>query len=143
MLRAVNINETYACVEKAKDELIACSLQMTEASRWARHRLGLLGLLKYWHLRKAKQHLGAAKQHLVESKAQVTTLANPAIGPDKARMAADVVLDGAFDFVIEMRISEEVDTALLEVNQFLEDVGAVLAKLRNAGAKPTFAAAAS
>jgi len=137
----MSLHDTYARVEKAKDALVACSLELTSASRWARHRLGVVGLIKYWYLRRARRYLAAAQQLLSGLQAELRSLAEPTVGDtriDTADMVADAVLEG--DVFLEMRISEEIDTALLTVNSYLDDVGALLARMRAKGAGPRAAA---
>ncbi len=149
-----NAPQILAVTETVKEKLVACVISLSDASKWAgRDRFSFNPLnaviampMKYWHLRKSKQHLARAQDVCLQLQQEIEVELNQAeIEVSKIAIALDLwgkvsgwsesVPGGGVAWLGEMwanvHIESQVETSLVSVNGLLDDVGLLCAKLRS------------
>jgi len=148
------IAEVLSLAEAIKNHLVSCVISLSAASKWAgRDRFSFNPInaviampLKYWHLRKSRQHLANAQRMTASLSAEIQSeLGQGEIEVSKLAMALDLWGEvsqfsqhlpgsgyGAFGEIwADVHIESQVETSLVSVNGMLDDVGLLCAKLRS------------
>ena len=134
------------------DLLAHCSLALSRASRWAgvdRAETSIVSIgeiMKYWKLRLAKRLYREATQ-LLTTVNEARDLPEVELSLPRAEMIADLLGIDGFTwtpvgtdgispikqrFGLEMTIYQRIETAKLEIDHLLSEVGGIHAKLRAA-----------
>ena len=129
----MHLNALYRAAEAGKRSLSDCVLALSSAPR------SVLGMpMKYWRLRKARQHLEDAKRHLLVVRDNVSLVAalgdHRQIDSSGGYAVADLLSGGLLDRLPDVAIETRVDAALREVTMLLSQVGEVMLRMRKAGA---------
>jgi hypothetical protein len=136
----MHLNALYRAAEAGKQALKGCADALASAAKWSGYDPRALAgkPLKYWHLRRARDHLAEAKRQLLivrDNVSLVAALGNHVdIDSSGGYAVADLLAGGLLDAIGELEIERKVDQTLPAVSTLISQVGELMMRMRKAGA---------